>query len=228
VADERWSEGSFLGRLSVEAEAALSERWQKEPFEHDQLIVGEGDQGSDLFIILEGRVRAALFTMNGRQVTFAELGPGDCFGEMSAIDKRGRSASVISVVPGSVARIRGAEFDEILLETPEIALALLRLLTGRLRAVETKLVDYVELTAAQRIRREVLQLAEAHRTGLDSACVRKPPNQSDIATRVFARREDVNREFSKLQRSGLISKTESNALLIPSIRKIEESVFRSN
>lgn len=53
----------------------------------------EHDAAQSLFVLEAGRV-AILKQWNGRMHRLAELGPGDCFGEMALIDLFPRSASV--------------------------------------------------------------------------------------------------------------------------------------
>lgn len=96
-----------------------------EPVRYDggELIFAEGEQGDDFFIIFEGKVRVT------RQVRMKErqldvLGPGDYFGEEALLFDRPRSASVTSIVPVVLLRLRREQFFEILQEFPSIRMNL--------------------------------------------------------------------------------------------------------
>ena len=58
-----------------------------------ETIVEEGVPGERLYLIRSGKVRV-LRTVETREVTIAELGPGKVFGEMSLLDDSPASASV--------------------------------------------------------------------------------------------------------------------------------------
>ena len=56
-----------------------------------RLSPGEGlihhlDQGTDVYFVLEGRFRATLYSVDGKETIFREFGAGEFLGELSAID----------------------------------------------------------------------------------------------------------------------------------------------
>lgn len=94
--------------------------------------IREGEQDNHLFILLAGKT--AIYKRSlGVQKLIKELGPGECFGEMSLIDCRSRSASVKAVSHCRLLRLDG---DHIV-RCPDIASKLFRniarLLSQRLR-----------------------------------------------------------------------------------------------
>ena len=94
--------------------------------------IREGEQDNHLFIILAGKM--AIYKRSaGVQKLIKELGPGECFGEMSLIECRSRSASVKAVSHCRLLRLDG---DHII-ELPELSSKLFRniarLLSQRLR-----------------------------------------------------------------------------------------------
>ena len=56
-------------------------------------IVGHIDPSRDVYFVLDGLVRVELCHANGQYITFQLLPAGEMFGELSAIDGLGRSAS---------------------------------------------------------------------------------------------------------------------------------------
>lgn len=99
--------------------------------EGDYLIT-EGEQGNHMFVILAGHARISKRAL-GIQKVIQELGPGECFGEMSLIEHRSRSASVKALSAGKLLRINGDDMAKV----PSIAAKLYRniakLLSQRLR-----------------------------------------------------------------------------------------------
>lgn len=94
--------------------------------------IREGEQGRHMYVMLSGRVRISKRAF-GIQKIIQEMGPGECFGEMSLIECRGRSATVKALTACKLLRL-GSEDIEVL---PEIAAKLYRniaiLLSQRLR-----------------------------------------------------------------------------------------------
>ena len=98
------------------------------------VLAREGAIGHELFIIVEG---TATVSRNGK--TLAELGPGDCVGEMSLLDRKPRSADVVADEPMSVLVIGGRDFKPLLESAPDLSLRLLRSMAQRLRDADEAL-----------------------------------------------------------------------------------------
>jgi CRP/FNR family transcriptional regulator, cyclic AMP receptor protein len=58
----------------------------------------EDDEANSLFVLEEGTA-AVVKSWAGQQYVLAQLAKGDCFGEMSVMDLRHRSASVVALQP---------------------------------------------------------------------------------------------------------------------------------
>ena len=71
----------------------------KETYTNGQAIFKEGSYGETLYVILSGKVEISKM-INGEKVSIAFLSKGEIFGEISFIDKKPRTASVMAV--GSV------------------------------------------------------------------------------------------------------------------------------
>ena len=97
-------------------------------------IVRRGEPGNAFFVILDGDASVARAT----GLPPIPLTVGDYFGEMALLDGGSRSATVVANTDVLCLRISRGPFTRMLKDEPEIALALLRQLTGRLRAVELK------------------------------------------------------------------------------------------
>lgn len=214
-----WPADTLLGQLTRETVAAMLAHLTETRFERGRVVIGEGDEGRDLFLVLSGAVRAASFGESGREVAFSEIGPGDCFGEIAALDGGRRSSSVVVTEAAVIGRVPRWQFQALLATRPDLSFAFLLLLCGKLRSLSERIVAFAELTAAQRLRRELLRLARAHRIGADEALIPKPLTQTELAARINARREAVAREVAELRRLGLIVRR-ADGHFVPSIRRL--------
>jgi CRP-like cAMP-binding protein len=97
-------------------------------FPPEHAIARQGEIGSGLFIIVDGHVRVV---RDGQVVT--HLGPGEFFGELSVLDGAPRNATVTADIPTTCLAVATWDAERVMLEEPTVALALLRVLAGRLR-----------------------------------------------------------------------------------------------
>lgn len=92
------------------------------------VIAKEGDVGEELLVIAEGEVRVVA---GGTEI--ARRRRGDYVGEMAVLDGEPRSASLIATGEVRALRVGRREFESIMRERPETSLAMLAVLTRRLR-----------------------------------------------------------------------------------------------
>jgi CRP-like cAMP-binding protein len=116
------------------------EREFTKSFEPGEIIVREGDDGREMFVVQSGRVEITK-QIDDRSVKLGEMGRGDFFGEMSLLESQPRAATataadatrVLVISPGSLLlRIR---------RDPTFAFELLQGLSGRIRALHRRLED---------------------------------------------------------------------------------------
>src|SRR5438046_4130412 len=99
-------------------------------------IFRNGDPGDAMYLIDVGKVRISITDTDGADVTLAELGPGDFFGEMSMLDGQGRSANATTTDNSRVAKLTRDDFLSFMRSDPSVTLELLTALTHRLRRTD--------------------------------------------------------------------------------------------
>jgi CRP/FNR family transcriptional regulator, cyclic AMP receptor protein len=107
----------------------------------------EGDEGSEMYIILEGRVMISKFIPGAGEEALAILERGDFFGEMSLIDGEPRSADARAHgSPLTVLALDQGTVREVLAMDPHAALEFLqllcRLVANRLREIDEKVIGW--------------------------------------------------------------------------------------
>jgi CRP-like cAMP-binding protein len=70
--------------------------------------------------------------------TIAQLGPGDCVGELSLLDHGPRTASVTAATPLTVLVLGPREFSGLLDEVPTLTHKVLAALAARVRELDAK------------------------------------------------------------------------------------------
>lgn len=125
-----WFQDLDQRSLDAIANAAVEQSYQP-----GQEIVRQGDTGVGAFIIRSGKVEIVQ-EKDGKEAKLATFGPGEIFGEMALLDEFPRSASARAVEPTTVLGIQRWHFKGILESHPQLALALLPILTRRIRFAE--------------------------------------------------------------------------------------------
>lgn len=97
-----------------------------------QVLMRQGDRGSEMFVLASGRVRVE---RDGQ--VLAERGPGDVIGEIALLSEGPRTATVTTVDPARLLVVAHREFHALMDEMPSIRLAVLDALAHRLRILET-------------------------------------------------------------------------------------------
>ena len=108
--------------------AIATEQW----YPKDTTIFKQDERGDMMYVIVDGEVEVRR-DANGTRQVLAQRGPGDFVGEMAIIDAAPRLASLVTRSDVRVLAIEGDTFKAIIRERPEVALALLRSLSKRLR-----------------------------------------------------------------------------------------------
>lgn len=98
-----------------------------------RVLIEEGDLGREAFVVVDGEAEARI---EDRRV--AELGPGDCFGEMSLLAGNYRTATVVAKTPMQLLVLDSRSFDALIDEVPAVAKKVLRQLARRVVENERK------------------------------------------------------------------------------------------
>jgi len=104
-------------------------------FDANSPIFAEGDYGDSLFIVVDGNVRIHKGTQE-----LAMLGKGTCLGEMALLDDEPRSADATVTEDSTLFKIEQEGFYEVMGSQSDIMEGIIKLLTGRLRVANEKMM----------------------------------------------------------------------------------------
>jgi len=93
-----------------------------------QVVFREGDAGATMFVLLGGSADILV----GKTVVEVAR-PGSVFGEMALVDDQRRSATVVTRTPCELVALSKSDFDRLLLERPDFARYVLKVVVDRLR-----------------------------------------------------------------------------------------------
>ena len=227
----RSAEPSSLGLRRVQLLEGLSDetldaiarqcRWRR--FRAEEQIISRDAADSDVYLIVDGRVRVTTFSAAGREVVFGDMSAGQWFGDFAAIDGQARSADVVAVEATLVATMSPALFRRVLRENEEVSERVLKRLVGCLRELTERVYDFSTLGVQNRVHAELLRLARHAGIVANAARIDPAPRHVDIASHISTSREQVARELSAMAKQGLVRR-EARALVVTDVARLERMV----
>ncbi len=170
-----------------------------------QLCV-KGEVGDALFVVIEGEIEVRATSEGGRDVRIAALGAGSVIGDMSVLDGGPRSADMGAIRRSRLLKIgRDAVLDTLKAE-PAVLIDLVAEMSRRLRATDAKLEDEALLDLGGKLARLLL-----HESGAGD---RVTLTQTEIARRIGASREKVNRKLHEWSEEGWVKIDRSGTKIV--------------
>ncbi len=198
----------------------LGERLRETRADAGKTLLASGARSLDVFCIVQGRARIVLHSQEGREVSVREIGPGDVFGELAALDGGPRSAGVVALTPVRLAVLARADFLACLENTPAAALWLARRLGAEVRRLTERVFELSALNTQARLHCELLRLA---RLAAPATLIAPAPTHEELANRIGSHREAVTRELRRLARLGVIA-TGHKRLEFRDLERLETAV----
>lgn len=179
----------------------------------DGIVLDAEERLDGVYFIAEGTVRIFHRLEGKREVNFAQFGPGDAFGELSAIDGQGKTADAIAVNAAVIAICPQQVFREMLVAHPPLALRLLEKLAGIIRKADTRIANLAAMTGPQRVYAELLRLATPDVDRVGRYVIEPAPYHRDIAAWAGTTTDVVARAFGHLMKSNLMQRQGSSLIL---------------
>merc|ERR1712025_80636 len=122
--EEFLSKVSILDNLDKWERLTVADALEAVSFEDNEVVVKQGEQGNDFFIIVEGTAIVTQTRSEGvdepEQVEVGRLGPSDYFGEIALLLDRPRAATVTARGPLKCVKLDRARFERVLGPCSEI------------------------------------------------------------------------------------------------------------
>jgi len=195
-----------LGLLSSAMREKLAGSGSNLTLERGGLLCQRGDPGDAVWVVLEGEIEIRTSSLEGREVRYASFGPAAVIGEMAALDGGVRSTDMIAATRTRLWRIPRAPLIEAIQGEPATAVALIAELAGRLRAANEALEAMRTLDLGGRLAQFLL--------GVTAERPLAPMTQTEIARRLSASREKVNRKLHAWAREGWVALASSGVRVI--------------
>src|SRR3954469_5241420 len=120
-------------RLEPHELERLAEEVDQVNYKAGETIFNEHDRGDALYILEEGSVRIWIYDEDVKDVTLAELKPGDFFGELAVLDRGERSSSATAITDIHLHRLSSDDFQKFLIDHPDASIDVICEIAHRMR-----------------------------------------------------------------------------------------------
>jgi CRP/FNR family transcriptional regulator, cyclic AMP receptor protein len=194
----------LFGDLTAEDAAAIRPLLRRRAVPAGATVFQLGDAADAVYLVVSGQLRISVTSVDGRDLAFRIVGPGDMVGELGMLDGGRRSADLTALRPSVLLGLGQGALRTLLSSRPSIAIGIIQFLCRRLRDTSEQL----EALALQRIETRLARLllgragtATSHR---DEFELTLDLSQSEIAALIGASRPKVSIGFSVLEEHGAI------------------------
>ncbi len=195
----------FLAKLDADQQSALLALGTRREFPRAAILMYEGEPGERIMIIESGRVKVTRIESDGQETLLSVRDPGDILGELAFIDGEARMATVTALEPVQATVIASSGFRTHLQTTPRVALALLEVVTGRVRESALRRSQFARLDTVGRLCLLLVELADRYGQRVDQGIVIDLPlSQDEVAAWTGASRAGVAKALQTLRRLGWI------------------------
>ena len=200
--------------LAEEELAFLTQRAVPRHYSAGQIVFGEGQPCSGLYVVESGHIRIFKSSSGGREHVLSVDGPGSSVAELPVFDGGTYPASVTAVDEATLLFISKQDFQALCLGHPQVSLKVLRVVGARLR----RLVGIIEELSFTTVRHRLASflLRQAHHEGKPKnggVEIILPSSNQELAAQIGTVRELVSRNLSRLQAECIIEIDGRNVLI---------------
>ncbi|MEG9224947.1 Crp/Fnr family transcriptional regulator [Aeromicrobium sp. Sec7.5] len=221
MSEEVLRQAPLFAGLGEEAAATLEASMTAVSLRRGEVLFNEGDDGDQLYIVTDGKIKLGRTSPDGRENLLAILGPGQMFGELSFFDPGPRSATATAVTDVDMRSLGHEALSPVLESHPGVANALLHQLAGRLRRTNEVVGDLVFSDVPGRVAKALLDLASRFGRGADDGVhVNHDLTQEELAQLVGASRETVNKALADFASRGWL-RLEPRSVIILDLDRLQ-------
>ena len=205
------SELGFLARRTISRHYAAGE-----------MVFGEGEPCSGLYVVESGKVRIFKTSPDGREQVLSIDGPGSSIAELPVFDGGVYPASATGVEDLTLLFVSKQDFQALCLAHPQVPLKVLRVVGARLRRLVGIIEELSFTTVRHRLASYLLRLAqESGKRTAAGVEVTLPITNQELAAQIGTVRELVSRNLSRLQAEGML-KIDGRNVLVLNLKALED------
>jgi CRP/FNR family transcriptional regulator, anaerobic regulatory protein len=180
-------------------------------YKKGEIIYRAGDQSDSLYIVNKGRVRIYRLSESGKEQLLRILNPGDFTGELALFNDTIHEAYASAMVDTSVCTVKRADFQNLLIKYPTIALKVMAEFSTRLEKAEKQTTRLATEKVDTRI---ALFLAECIEEDSKNNEITLPMSKKDLASYLGTTPETISRKLLEFETLGYIKQISNKKIKI--------------
>ncbi len=191
----------IMMELNPKEKDQLASMMTSKVYEKNVNIISQGDISRTLFVIVKGRLKVYVNDEDGNQTILSFLNDGDYCGELSLLDGKPRSASILTLTRTEVMLLPYGKFKVFIDQYPDTAFSIFRGLTSHIRELDERVSILTSKDAYGRI----LHVLHKEAVEENGRIITPRFTHQEIAEMIGASREMVSRILGGLRKAGYIN-----------------------
>lgn len=190
-------------------------------FRKNSIIFYENDMANNFYIIKSGRIKIFRNSSDGREFILGIFSTGALFGDVPVFDGGVYPATALSIEDCEVYSISKEDFEIFVVNNPQTAIKIIKMLSRRLRNATNMLTDMAMKNVSQRLAGMLVKFAEQdgidHESGIFIEC---DLTRQELAELIGVSRETFIRELGKFQKAGILE-CQKRDIIITNLEKLK-------
>jgi len=179
---------------------------QDASYERAESLPEPQEGGEKLYVLKEGRVQLYVRLPNEGEITLSVVEGGSIFGEL-AVASQGANQRIHAraLVPSLVCTLKTEVLERLIERNPQVALAIVRMLSERLRLSELRFAELAHKQVAARLASLILRLSASEGiVSREGIRIETPYTHEQLGTMISASRASVSRAMKELREKGAV------------------------
>jgi len=221
--DLAWPSNSLLGRLRDAPRQELLNIGTVVRYQADREVIEQDASDTHVLLLLDGVVKVQASDETGNTALLAIRVAGDLVGEMSALDQKPRSATVVTCGDVVAKMISSAELMSFLLRRNDAFVELFSMINDRLRWANQRRRDFLSHPAAERVARVVYELVQTYgREEAEGWVLGIPLTKVELASIAGMKPRTAEKAFSDLRKAGVVVSHLRRNVVVPDLQRLRE------
>lgn len=170
-----------------------------------EVIYGHDQAPTNIFLVIEGKVKVSRLAADGHQVVVDVYQPDDLFGESAFLNLPHRAEQASALEDARLMTWTASEIEDIVMKRPRLAVALLQILTQRTVDFTRRIEGFSVDNIARRLARSLLRFSERLGTPDTDGAVRMAPFTHELLSQyVGTSREIVTHYMNQFRKQGYL------------------------
>lgn len=209
------NEFSLFKNMPVEESQKLIPYFTKSFFSKKKQLEFAGTSQDCIYFVKSGRVKVSYLSPEGREITVTILHPGDLYSMHS-------EATITVIEPAEIWHIATNDFKKILLEYPDLAINLFKILGAILKNTNDALLNLAFKEVNSRLANLLLKMARENGVNTDTGITFKMDlTHEDIANLISSSRQTVTTVLNRFEKAGIIQ-INKKQITVKNMEKLSE------